>query len=345
METFSVEFQDGFVGMEIRNRRATKHGCMVRKFHLSKDGNVGQAQATNMIKRYMPLLSVNGIDLTCKPFRECLELIKSASRPMTIQFGSKIDKKDLPSGAFRNALRRSKLLSGKNNMLGLAKQLKISTQNQESESGLSGQQRNTCTGEERDTNTKGRGTGLQTLQNENTIDSIDDMLAVDKDDWVGLVISRKRFFNEQAKNLESEMLIRLCHICSKVDRFTSALHRFLHRRCSKCGHEFGDFIPKTVLETAAFGRAAPVTSPQKHLDKRSNMELEVLAATYGIAFYPPGTIDVTEEVRGIINESSKKMLHLEKGTNIMKKLNVEVDPAPGSDKCLHIRCCRCHFFL
>ena len=36
--------QDGFVGMEIRNRRATKHGCMVRKFHLNKDGNVGQAR-------------------------------------------------------------------------------------------------------------------------------------------------------------------------------------------------------------------------------------------------------------------------------------------------------------
>ena len=99
-----MEFQDGFVGMEIRNRRATKHGCMVRKFHLNKDGNVGQAQATNIIKRYMPLLSVNGIDLTCKPFQECLELIKSASRPMTIQFGSKIDKRDLPSGAFRSAL-------------------------------------------------------------------------------------------------------------------------------------------------------------------------------------------------------------------------------------------------
>ena len=133
---------------------------------------------------------------------------------------------------------------------------------------------------------------------------------------------RKKFFNEQAKNLEKEMLIRLCHICSKVDRFTSALHRFLHRRCSKCGHEFGDFIPKTVLDTAAFGKAAPVTSPQKHLNKRSNMELEVLAATYGIARYPPGTIDVTEEVRNIINESSRKMLLLEKGTNIMKKLNI-----------------------
>ena len=78
----------------------------------------------------MPLLSVNGIDLTCKPFQECLELIKSASRPMTIQFGSKIDKRDLPSGAFRSALRRNKLLSGKNSMLGLAKQLKTPAQNQ-----------------------------------------------------------------------------------------------------------------------------------------------------------------------------------------------------------------------
>ena len=308
METFNVEFQDGFVGMEIRNRRATKHGCMVRKFHLNKDGNVGQAQATNIIKRYMPLLSVNGIDLTCKPFQECLELIKSASRPMTIQFGSKIDKRDLPSGAFRSALRRNKLLSGKNSMLGLAKQLKTSAQNQVGEGGLSGQTKCIHSREKHGTKIKERGTRLQTLRNENTIDSIDDMLAVDKDDWVGLVISRKRFFNEQAKNLENEMLIRLCHICSKVDRFTSALHRFLHRMCSKCGHEFGDFIPKTVLDTAAFGKAAPVTSPQKHLNKRSNMELEVLAATYGIARYPPGTIDVTEGIRNIINESSQKML-------------------------------------
>ena len=70
---FTITFEDGFIGMEIRNRRAVKNGAMVRKFHLNKDGRIGQAQATGKIKRYMQLLSVNDVDLTLKPFQECLE--------------------------------------------------------------------------------------------------------------------------------------------------------------------------------------------------------------------------------------------------------------------------------
>ena len=58
---FTITFEDGFIGMEIRNRRAVKNGAMVRKFHLNKDGRIGQAQATGKIKRYMQLLSVNRI--------------------------------------------------------------------------------------------------------------------------------------------------------------------------------------------------------------------------------------------------------------------------------------------
>ena len=81
-------------------------------------------------------------------------------------------------------------------MLGLAKQLKTPAQNQVGEGGLSGQTKCIHSREKHGTKIKERGTRLQTLRNENTIDSIDDMLAVDKDDWVGLVISRKRFFNE-----------------------------------------------------------------------------------------------------------------------------------------------------
>ena len=65
---FTITFEDGFIGMEIRNRRAVKNGAMVRKFHLNKDGRIGQAQATGKIKRYMQLLSVNDVDLTLKPF-------------------------------------------------------------------------------------------------------------------------------------------------------------------------------------------------------------------------------------------------------------------------------------
>jgi hypothetical protein len=148
-ETFSIEFEEGFIGMEIRNRRACKTGCMVvssfyfpltlfghfsntflvvrytpqRKFHVDKDGKIGAAEASGKIKRYMQLLCVNDIDLTSKSFQDCLQSIKSALRPMTITFSTKIDKRDLPSGVFKRALNRKSLLSQKKtNLFGLAKQ-------------------------------------------------------------------------------------------------------------------------------------------------------------------------------------------------------------------------------
>ena len=93
-------------------------------------------------------------------------------------------------------------------------------------------------------------------------------------DWVSLVQIRKKFFNNQAKNLESEMTIRLCHLCSKVDRFASPIHRWVHRRCSKCGHEFGDFIPEKILHAGSFGQPAPIQSPQKAFQKRCQNKLK-----------------------------------------------------------------------
>ena len=94
-----------------------------RKFHVDKAGKIGAAEATGKIKRYMQLLCVNDIDLTSKSFQDCLQSIKSALRPMTITFSTKIDKRDLPSGVFKRALNRKSLLSQKEtNLFGLAKQ-------------------------------------------------------------------------------------------------------------------------------------------------------------------------------------------------------------------------------
>jgi len=158
-------------------------------------------------------------------------------------------------------------------------------------------------------------------------------------DWVSLVQIRKKFFNNQAKNLESEMTIRLCHLCSKVDRFASPIHRWVHRRCSKCGHEFGDFIPEKVLHTGSFGKPAPVQSPEKSFQKRSDLTIQILAATLGgEKFNPVGTLDVTANVERLLSED-KKTLHLEKGKNILEEIHLDIDPAPGLEKCLHIRCC------
>ena len=55
-------------------------------------------------------------------------------------------------------------------MLGLAKQLKTSAQNQGSEGGLSEQTKSIHIREDHRTKIKERGTEMQTLRNENTID-------------------------------------------------------------------------------------------------------------------------------------------------------------------------------
>ena len=51
---FTIIFEDGFIGMEIRNRRAVKNGAMVRKFHLNKDGRIGQSNNYSSIYFFPP---------------------------------------------------------------------------------------------------------------------------------------------------------------------------------------------------------------------------------------------------------------------------------------------------
>ena len=339
---FTIIFEDGFIGMEIRNRRAVKNGAMVRKFHLNKDGRIGQAQATGKIKRYMQLLSVNDVDLTLKPFQECLETIKNTLRPMTIKFATKIDKRDLPSGVWKRALNRNRIMSSKKtNLFGLAKQFQIKFPVKKKEEDVVDKEDSKTGGDimihakEHDNNIIQKNKKKQILEKKLDISKVD----IEDDDWVGLVKMRKHFFNEQAKNIESELTIRLCHLCSKVDRFVSPLHRFIHKRCSKCGHEFGDFIPERIKNAGSFGKPAPVTSPEKRFNKRSQLTIQILAATFGILRSPVGTLDVTDNVEEYLLSSDKKILDLKQGNDILKDLRLEIDPAPGLEKCLHIRCC------
>jgi hypothetical protein len=94
-EEFSVRFENkqplllnikGVANRDARVAPLNSHWLMVAGFEKNPDGSCGPAEACRLIEPLDIIIGVNDQDLSAKTFNESLEVIRTASWPMTLHF-------------------------------------------------------------------------------------------------------------------------------------------------------------------------------------------------------------------------------------------------------------------
>ena len=306
-EIIIARFENGFIGLEIRNRRFGRRGSVVKAFKRDESGRKGQAEKLGTIKPFMPILSVNDKDLRDVSYEKCLNYLKKASRPMCVKFGSRICVDDLPR------VRASDLIS------------KSIPERQYKE-------------HDRKESTFNRYVMSQVQR---PIVSIEQNKRASSADYVSLLESRKRLYRLQQQKLGTkDLCMRVCCVCKEVTFFDSDRMRFLFRRCPSCFLEFNEVVPLQISQKFDFGQPAQNAAPVHTFHNlHEGMTLTILAASFGHRFNPKRSVDVTKTLQDIVNASGKRCINVEKNSNMFQTLFLYRDPAPGEKKTLHIRCC------